>query len=121
MGKPTVLYVDDEALNLELFEINLSDRFNVITAISGKDALDILNSKQDVLVVFSDLKMPNLNGIDFIKLAKKQHPQIAYFLLTGYDSTPEIADTIKNNLVQGCLSKPFDINAIERTIESAIK
>ncbi|MFP4557503.1 MAG: response regulator [Bacteroidales bacterium] len=121
MDRQTILYVDDEVLNLELFEINLADKFDVITAISGKEALQILNQRKDISVVISDLKMPNLNGIDFIKLAKEQHPHVAYYLLTGYDTTPEIAHAIESNLISGCLSKPFNITAIEQSVENAIK
>ena len=78
-----VLYVDDEPINLELFEISYQRDFNILKSSSGKQALTIINEQQ-VDVVVTDLKMPVMNGIDFIKKVKEINKNMNCILLTGY-------------------------------------
>jgi len=64
----TILYVDDEPINLELFEMNFQKRFNVLKALSGAEGLKILESKADISFVVSDMKMPGMSGLEFITI-----------------------------------------------------
>lgn len=114
--KITILYVDDEPLNLKLFEINFRKKFNVITASSGNDGLEILERNEFVHVVISDMKMPGMNGIEFIKKAKSDFPRIKYFILTGFDITEEIADALNERLILKYFRKPFNMKEIEESI-----
>lgn len=75
----SILYVNDEQLNLELFKINFKNHYFVHTALSGHEGLDKLHNIQDISVVISDMRMPGINGIEFIKLARKNFSHIAYF------------------------------------------
>jgi two-component system response regulator (stage 0 sporulation protein F) len=68
----TILYVDDEQVNLRIFEINFRKRYNVITAVSGEQGLEKLEENGDIIVVVSDMKMPGMNGIEFIKKAREK-------------------------------------------------
>ncbi|MEE4197915.1 MAG: response regulator [Bacteroidales bacterium] len=116
-NKTTILYVDDEPMNLKLFEINFSKKFNVITALSGNEGLKVLAEKHHVVnVVISDMKMPGMNGIEFIKKAKSDYPDIKYFILTGFEITEEIAEALNNNLIQSYFQKPFNMQEIEESI-----
>ncbi|HCX99748.1 MAG TPA: two-component system response regulator, partial [Bacteroidales bacterium] len=63
--KISVLYVDDEPINLRLFELNFKNAFNVTTALSGFDGLEILKNNPDIPVVVSDMRMPKMDGIEF--------------------------------------------------------
>ena len=118
--KYTILYVDDEPLNLKLFKLNLQDKFNVITAISGAEGLDILQKESNINVVISDMKMPGMNGIEFINSAKQFHPDIKYFILTGFGITPEIQEAINTKLIVKYFKKPFNINEIVSTINESL-
>jgi two-component system response regulator (stage 0 sporulation protein F) len=73
---PILLYVDDEPLNLRLFEVNFRKKFTIRTALSGEAGLDILCREPSIPVVITDMKMPGMNGIEFIKKAKEQFPEI---------------------------------------------
>ncbi len=117
----TVLYVDDEIINLKLFEINFRSRFKVITAISGYIGLDKLSQEPSISVVISDMKMPGLNGIEFIKKAKEQYPNVIFYILTGYDITDEIETALRELLIHKYFRKPFNIFEIESSIRSALK
>lgn len=118
---PSILYVDDEPTNLLLFKINFKKKFDVITALSGEEGLEILAQNPQVKVVISDMKMPGMNGIEFITLAKQEYPNIIFYILTGYDITPEIAQALKNKLINQYFSKPFNLPEIEKSINTALK
>lgn len=117
----SILYVDDEPLNLKLFSINFKKRYNVLTALSGEEGLLLLSKNDQIKVVVSDMKMPKMDGIEFISQAKKDYPNIVFFILTGYDITPEISQALKNNLINRYFSKPLNIEEIDKSIHLALK
>ncbi|NOQ24468.1 MAG: response regulator [Bacteroidales bacterium] len=114
--KITILYVDDEPINLSLFQYNLKKKFDVLTAESGAEGLEILKENPHIRIVISDMKMPGMSGIDFIKLAKKDYPDIQYFILTGFDITEEIADALNERLIHKYFRKPFNMKEIEASL-----
>lgn len=114
----TILYVDDELMNRRVFEMSFRRKFNVIVADSGFTALDILRQNA-IDIVISDMKMPELNGLDFIRKAKQEFTMVSYFVLTGYGMTPEIAKAIEEKLILSYFSKPFDFKKIERTLSNS--
>ncbi len=118
--EPTILYIDDEPLNLELFEILFEDEYNVITAESGAEGLDKLADNDDISIVISDMKMPQMNGLEFIGKARILFPDITYIILTGYDITKEIITAIESNIVEKYICKPFDIEKIRETLNEAM-
>jgi two-component system, response regulator, stage 0 sporulation protein F len=119
--KIKLLYVDDEPLNLLVFERVFSKNFEVITSLSGTEGLEKLHSNSKIRVVISDMKMPQMNGIEFISQAKKIFPEIAYFILTGYEITEEIAFALNNKLIVKYFRKPFNVKEIETAIEETLK
>lgn len=120
-GLTTLLYVDDEPINLRIFAINFKKKFAVITAESGYDGLELLKLHPEITVVISDMKMPGMDGIEFIKLAKKDFPHISFFILTGFDITQEIAEALEKGLINKYFRKPFDMKEVEISIQEALK
>ena len=112
----TILYVDDEPLNLMLFKANFKNKFNVHTAESGYKGLELLKEIPDTNIVISDMKMPGINGLEFIRLAKKEFPRISFYILTGFDITDEISQAIEDGLIHKYFRKPFNIKEIESAI-----
>ena len=112
----TILYVDDEPINLMLFAENFGKSRKILTASSGQEGLDILRSNTDVSIVISDFKMPEMNGVQFIKIAKKEFPDIIFYILTGYDINDEIEDCLNNKIISDYFSKPFNRSAIEAAL-----
>lgn len=115
--KRTILYVDDEEINLMLFQINFKEKYNVIGTDSASEGLKLLKNHPEISVVVSDMRMPVMNGIQFIKKAKKKYPKICYFILTGYDITDEIAEALKTKLINFYFKKPFNMKEIDSSIE----
>jgi len=120
MLKTKILYVDDEPINLMLMQANLEKKYNVLTADNGFSGLDILSNDNEIKVVISDMKMPNINGIEFINKAKKISPEAVYYVLSGFEITDEIQDAIDNSLIRKYLQKPFNMNEIAEEIETAL-
>ena len=116
----TLLYVDDEPLNLRLFTFNFRKKFSVITSESGFDGLTKLKLHPEIAVVISDMKMPGMSGIEFVMEAKKEFPDIAYFILTGFDITSEIADALKKGIIYKYFRKPFNFKEVEASIIEVI-
>lgn len=118
----TVLYVDDEKDNLFVFKANFSRKFEVITSISPIQALGELEvHHNEIIVVISDMRMPEMNGIEFIKKAKSKYDDIYYFILTGFGNNPEIEEALNNKLICKYFTKPFDAREIEEAILEAAK
>lgn len=115
----TVLYIDDEPTNLLLFKINFQKKYNVITGLSGVEGLALLQQNPQISVVVSDMKMPGMNGLEFIKLAKQEFPEIKFYILTGFAITEEISKAIEDKLILQYFGKPFNIPEIDKAIISA--
>jgi len=120
MIRKKILYVDDEPINLQLFEINFSKKYTVCTAIDGFSGLKMLDENPDILAVISDMKMPGMNGIEFIEKSNEKYPEKKYFILTGYEITEVISGAIETGLIIKCFSKPFNLEEIERELKEAI-
>ncbi|MDA3866405.1 MAG: response regulator [Salinivirgaceae bacterium] len=115
-----ILYVDDEEINLELFAINFNDSYEVLTAHDGYGGLEVLDSNIDVSIVISDMKMPAMNGIEFIKKARQKYPNKKYYILTGFDITNDIEEALSNGLILEYFCKPFEIEKMHRIIAEAL-
>jgi two-component system, response regulator, stage 0 sporulation protein F len=120
MEKITLLYVDDEPMNLMVFKINFKNTFDVITAESGMEGLEKLSANNQITVAISDMKMPGMNGIEFIQEAKKRFPNISFFILTGFDITEEIAEALHSGLIHKYFRKPFNMNEVEASITNIL-
>lgn len=121
MPRKRILLIDDEALVLEeLTETFEFEGFEVTTASSGNDALN-LPEIDDVDVIISDLKMPGLSGIDLFKLLKERADfKAAVILLSGHGAQNEHDQAIEIG-VQAFLSKPIDVVDLVAAVENAIK
>ncbi|GAF03939.1 response regulator [Saccharicrinis fermentans] len=111
-----VLYVDDEPINLKLFNIMFRGVYKIVTAESGAEALRILDGESEVSVVITDMKMPSMNGLEFVSAARKIRADIPYFLLSGYGLTPEIEKALKLEWIDGYFQKPLKKSKIEEEL-----
>lgn len=117
----TILYVDDEESNLFLFKVSFQSKYHVLTASSPFEALDLLEDRHDeIIVVISDMRMPEMNGIDFIKSAREKYDNIYYYILTGFDFNNQIDEALKQNIIQEFFTKPFNTKEIQEAIDNAL-
>jgi len=119
--KPKILYVDDEIVNLQLFKLIFSNKYEVFTAENGLKGLEFLDKNHNVSIVISDMKMPFMSGIEFIQKSKAKYQKISYFILTGYEITNEIQEALNLGLIVKYFRKPFNKSEIDSEIELALK
>jgi response regulator RpfG family c-di-GMP phosphodiesterase len=116
----TILYVDDEPINLEMFKMNISNHFKVLTSESAIGGLEILQKYPDIKVIISDMRMPQMNGIEFIKEVRKINKIISCFILTGYGINDEIQKALESGLIISYFQKPFNMRDIETKISEVL-
>ena len=115
-----VLNVDDEPINRMLFQSVFKNKYRVLTAESGSSGLEILQDNRNIDVVISDMKMPGMNGIEFINKARELFPEKFYFILTGFDITPEIQKSLDTGSICKCFRKPLNMKEIEESINERL-
>jgi two-component system response regulator (stage 0 sporulation protein F) len=115
--KIKIICLDDEPINLMLFRKIFEKKFDVISASTGFLGLDILKDNPDTQVVISDMNMPLMNGIEFVKKAKALYPHICFYILSGYEITSEIQESLSNGLILNYFKKPFRMAELEKVIE----
>ena len=119
-GNKKILYIDDEEINLQLFKHIFSKKYDIITEYCGLDGLNTLKIIPDIKVIICDMKMPNMNGLEFVTKAKHIYNDKIYFILSGYDITDEIKMAIESKLIEDYFRKPFNIVAIETEIDKVM-
>ncbi|HBH49510.1 MAG TPA: two-component system response regulator [Bacteroidales bacterium] len=113
-----VLYVDDEYINLNLFEISFRKDFSIFKTLSAKEAIDIYKNN-DIDVVITDLKMPEMDGIEFIREIKRIKPEQNCILLTAYYEPKLIRDPDIKSIIYKYVVKPFKKTDLRNLIEEA--
>ena len=87
---PHILFVDDEKNILRSIRRNLFQAgFEILTASSGAEGLNVLK-EHPVDIVVSDVKMPEMDGIEFLTHVKESHPAVSRILLSGYVERNEV-------------------------------
>ena len=119
MTLPKVLYVDDEPINLELLQLTFMNELEVVTATSAREGLEILESQPEIHVIISDLKMPVMNGLDFIKEIKKRNQEKVCMLLTGFIESEIMLEGFNKELIFRYLMKPWKRDELMETIKEA--
>ncbi|MFO7867904.1 MAG: ATP-binding protein [Bacteroidales bacterium] len=75
--KKTILIAEDEDINYEFLNIVLGKQYNLLRAVNGQEAVDIMNRQADqVDCILMDIKMPALNGIEAAKIIKRSYPDV---------------------------------------------
>jgi two-component system response regulator (stage 0 sporulation protein F) len=107
-----ILVVDDDQGILDSFEVLLGDRYDLIKADNGYEALRIIESDPPQLM-FLDIKMPGLNGLDLLKRLRKNQKQVEVVIITAI-CQEGIEEEAKSFGAIDYLEKPFDIFEVER-------
>lgn len=115
--KKTLLAVDDEPVICQLCARALTG-FNVLQACDGQQALNILE-KNEVDIILSDVMMPNLSGLDLLRTVKKQQPDLAVILMTGYSDKEVILQALKAG-ADDFISKPINLLQLRTTVDKVL-
>ncbi|MFY0689894.1 MAG: response regulator [Cyclobacteriaceae bacterium] len=117
-----IILVDDEKGNILTGERLLNRHFEVITALNGQAALEILRQeKERIDCLITDIRMPVMGGAELIQQAKKILPDLKIIVVTGFSMTTEVAKEIKTGLVQEFVQKPIDYKYLTALIQKLVK
>ena len=115
-----ILIIDDEKDFVEMFSLRLQQQGEkVSTAYSGNEALKVLG-QENIDVIFLDIRMPGMDGIETLKQIKKLYPIVEVILLTGHGSTETAVEGMKLGAFD-YLMKPADFEDIKIKMENARK
>jgi response regulator RpfG family c-di-GMP phosphodiesterase len=120
-ARPTVLAVDDEPNILSALRRLLQGHgFSVRTADSGDTGLALL-AEQPADVIISDMRMPRMNGAEFLCRSRQHHPEAVRILLTGYADVAATVDAVNQGEIFRYLSKPWDDRALLTTVRDGLE
>ncbi|MER3447472.1 MAG: hypothetical protein C4291_11830 [Candidatus Dadabacteria bacterium] len=117
MHKCSVLVVDDdEELVSAVKELLERRRYEVITAFSGKEAIDKVSALAHICVALLDLVMPMMDGFTLLEKIKEIYPDINTIMITGHGTVPTAVEAIKRGATD-FITKPFDKDILLRKLE----
>lgn len=109
MNDRTVLFVDDEEKILKSLERGMLDEpCRSLFATSGKEALEILE-KEDVHVLVTDMRMPEMSGLDLLRIVKEKYPHVVRLVLSGYTQVGTLLTAINQGEIYRFLTKPWKL------------
>lgn len=123
MANATILLVDDEEKVLSSLSRSLSeeDGFEILTAPTAADALEILKDRPGIMVIVSDYHMPGMNGVDFLARAHENYPDTSRILLTGVADLELAINAVNRGSVFRFLVKPCPSDVFLSAIKDGIR
>jgi signal transduction histidine kinase len=118
--KRDILYVDDEAENLIVFQATFDEYFNIVTANSGVEALELLD-KHPFPVVVADQRMPRMTGAELFEAMRLKYPHTKRVMLTGYADSKAMLSAINQGQVYYFIKKPWEQDIVFSILIRAIE
>lgn len=118
--KPSILIVDDDKAVRENLAKYLSGEYITYTASNGYEAIKKVNENSDIEVILSDLKMPEMDGIELLEKIKSSNKDVVTVFVTGFSTIESAVDAMRKGAYD-YLTKPIDLNKLEITIKNALE
>lgn len=115
-----ILCVDDETANLRLLERLFREHYEVITASSGSEALELLQV-HDFAVIITDQRMPAMTGMEFLKRAAELRRQTVRMMLTGYTDAETLVEAVNSGIVYKYITKPWINSDLLATVKRSLQ
>ena len=116
----TVLYVDDDMANLTVLQAACTDEFDVLTAPSGAEALEIM-AEREIAVLLVDQRMPGMTGVELLETARQRHPQVLRILITAYSDLADAIAAINRGQVRSYIRKPWEPEQLKAVLRDALE
>jgi two-component system response regulator HupR/HoxA len=115
-----VLVVDDEPDILRSFTFNYGDDFQVLTAPSGAQGLQVLETREPAVIV-ADQRMPAMSGTEFLERSMALRPDAVRIILTGYTDIDAIVQAINTSRIYRYVTKPWESEELRLTLRRAVE
>jgi DNA-binding NtrC family response regulator len=117
-AKHPILLVDDEPEILFSLRGLLRQEFELHTATSGAEALDILH-RHPVHVIMTDQRMPQMTGVELLRRARGECPGAVRMIFTGYADLKAVIDAVNEGQIHRYLTKPWDPDELVAVLHQA--
>lgn len=116
-----ILCVDDEENILKAIQRGLRKKFDIATATSGKEALRMLEEEGPFPVVISDMRMPQMDGAEFLGRVRDRFPETVRLLLTGYAELETVVAAVNRGNIFRFIAKPCTAGELYEAIRDAVR
>ncbi|MCZ6844107.1 MAG: ATP-binding protein [SAR324 cluster bacterium] len=110
-----VLFVDDEEDIRFSFEAHFARKFPVHLAANGVDALRVLEREADIGVAVTDLRMPEMDGLQLIREARAMRPELGFIVVSGHGGAEQIIEALRLG-ARNYMRKPYDLPKLQEAI-----
>uniref|UniRef100_UPI0030DB15C6 EAL domain-containing protein n=1 Tax=uncultured Marinobacter sp. TaxID=187379 RepID=UPI0030DB15C6 len=118
-NQPTLLLLDDETNILRaLSRVLRRDGYRILSSTSVREAFELL-AANDVQVIISDQRMPEMSGTEFLSQVKNIYPDTVRLVLSGYTDLKSVTDAINEGSIYKFLTKPWDDQQIRAHVKQA--
>ncbi len=121
LKRTRILCVDDEMNILEGLKLHLGRNFDMSTALTGEEAIELIADEGPFAVVVTDMRMPNMNGIQFLQAAKPIAPDTTFIMLTGNHDLETATKAVNEGHIFRFLNKPCPSNILKIAIDDGIE
>jgi len=118
--KPSIFYLDDEAVLLDIFKEMFSDEYEVHTATTISEARRVIAQYAPDIII-SDWSMPDISGIEFLREAAEICPGSFRIMLTGFAQVGDMIKEISSGVVQSFIPKPWSEEQMRSALERAYR
>jgi len=115
-----ILFVDDDPAVLEGYQRLLSKNFEIETASGAEQALSMLAADESIAVVVSDMRMPKIDGAQFLAKVMVKFPEAIRIMLTGNSDLAAAMRAVNEGNIYRFLTKPCDKEELVRSLEAAL-
>ena len=115
---PRILICDDEIGPRESLRMILKDKYELLFAEDGQQAVDLL-AEEKVDLILIDINMPRLSGIEALQRIKAIDNEVEVLVITGFGSLDTAIQAMKHGAYD-YITKPFDMNAILSLVEKGM-
>lgn len=121
MSANRILFVDDDANLLMALRRQLRGKFDVLTAAGGKSGLNLIAETPGVAVCVADMRMPNMDGLEFLEKVQKISPDTVRIMLTGNADQATAVNAINKGKIFRFFSKPYETSDLEQALVDALR
>lgn len=116
-----ILIVDDEEAILETMAFTFEDNYDVLTATSARQALEVLDQRGPIAAVVTDQRMPEMTGVEFLARVCERHPNTTRIILTGYADGDAMVRAINEGHVYAYVTKPWEPEELKQLVHRAVE
>ena len=121
MKRYSLLIVDDEKEILRTLELTFEADYQVFTANSALQALEILKTEREIALIIADQRMPDMTGVEMFERVIQIDPRIIRIILTGYTDNAALIDAINRGHIYQYIVKPWERQELRVMVKRALQ